>query len=246
MMIFDYFRNPPSILNISTGIAEGVLCVLALTAAILMALSIHEFSHAYVAYKCGDDTARLLGRVTLNPIKHIDPMGFFMLLIAGFGWAKPVPVSPNRFKKRVRDDIFVSLAGVVTNLITAFFSVAILGLLQLLAKSNATFFESSKYWYLLFYLVFLFFTFFVMINIGLALFNIIPIFPLDGFHVLQNLLGADSRVVWFLRRYGMYILLGLIVLGMFMWTPLDWYIITLRGIINGWFIKFWGLFGLYG
>jgi len=245
-MIFNYFDKPLELglLNTGVGFAERFLCVLALVFAVLSAMTIHEFAHAYVALKCGDPTAKNFGRVTLNPVKHIHPAGFLMLLLVGFGWAKPVPVNPLRFKSRVRDEIFVSLAGIVTNLVAAFFSVAAAGLMLLLIQSNVAFFEVNKYWHLLAYLVLAFFWFFTTINICVALFNIIPVFPLDGFHVLENLLAAENGVVYFLRRYGMYILLGLILLGYFWWSPLDWYIGGGLNLIYRAFSKFWGIFGL--
>ena len=170
--------------------------------AILIGLTVHEWAHAYAAYRLGDPTAKNLGRMTLNPLAHIDPIGFVMLLLVGFGWAKPVPVTPRNFKNYRRDDIIVSLAGIATNLIVAFlFSfVYVAGILKWGLATNEAFMSIIGS--------------IISINLTLAVFNLIPIYPLDGSHVAESLLMHKiPRVFMFLRQYGQIILLGLILSG---------------------------------
>ena len=170
--------------------------------AILIGLTVHEWAHAYAAYRLGDPTARNLGRMTLNPIAHIDLIGFLMLILVGFGWAKPVPVNPRNFKNYKRDDIIVSLAGIFMNLITAFlFSfVYVAGILKWGLGTNEAFLTI--------------FGSIITINLALAIFNLIPIYPLDGSHVLEALLIRKiPRFFMFLRQYGQWILLALLFTG---------------------------------
>lgn len=141
--------------------------------AILIALTLHELAHGYMAYKLGDPTAKMMGRLSLNPIKHLDPMGTVMLLVLGFGWAKPVPINPRNFRKPIRDDILVSLAGVTVNFILFFISVGVYIALYVHGVSNE--------------IVMTFLQYFYSINMSLCLFNLLPIPPLDGFHVVNNL-----------------------------------------------------------
>ena len=96
-----------------------LLNLLASLLAVVVVLSLHEFAHAFVAYKCGDPTAKLAGRMTLNPIRHFDPMGLCLFVIARFGWAKPVPVNPNNFKNRVLGSFLTSVAGILVNYLSA-------------------------------------------------------------------------------------------------------------------------------
>ena len=170
--------------------------------AILIGLTVHEWAHAYAAYRLGDPTAKNLGRMTLNPLAHIDPIGFAMLLLVGFGWAKPVPVTPRNFKHYRRDDIIVSLAGIMTNLIVAFlFSfVYVAGILKWGLATNEAFMSIVGS--------------IITINLTLAIFNLIPIYPLDGSHVAESLLMHKiPRVFMFLRQYGQWILLALLLSG---------------------------------
>ncbi len=170
--------------------------------AILIGLTVHEWAHAYAAYRLGDPTARNMGRMTLNPFAHIDLYGFLCLLLLGFGWAKPVPVNPRNFKNFKRDDTIVSLAGITANLITAFvftvlycFGFAKTGLGR--NEAFLTIFQSI-----------------IVINLSLMLFNLIPIYPLDGSHVFETLAGHRMpRAVLFLRQYGRYILIVLLLTG---------------------------------
>ena len=149
---------------------------------ILFALTIHEFAHAYAAHLCGDDTAKMQGRLTFNPLVHLDPIGALCFVFVGFGWAKPVPVNPDNFSSPRRDDILVSVAGVTANLATAM-AVAILmratvGLDMWHTKAGAALWNMS---FLL-----------CRLSLVLLIFNLIPLPPLDGSHVLRNLLPARA------------------------------------------------------
>ena len=184
----------------------------------LFALSAHEASHAYAAYRCGDDTAALLGRVTLNPLRHIDPLGLLAFFIIHFGWAKPVPVNPLRFKHAGRDNILVSLAGPGSNL-----AVGLVLLLAMLALH--AFVGTAVEWSgpaLAFLLVG------AQLNVGLCFFNLIPVPPLDGSHILMEILPREiTRKLEPLMGYGSYLLLGLVLISSFgfplfellVWTP---------------------------
>jgi len=183
---------------------------------LLYSIIIHEVAHGWVANKMGDPTAKWLGRLSLNPIKHLDPIGTLMLLVFGFGWAKPVPVNFNNLHDTRKGLIFVSSAGIVANIILAFFSFF---LLRLLSPSEVI---STILYYM------------AQINIMLAAFNLIPIPPLDGSKILM---GFSSRSFQYslarLEPYGMFIIIGLLYLGVL--NPLiaffQWIILAFIGIL---------------
>jgi len=212
-------------------------------AVLLFSLSIHEASHAWMADRCGDDTARLMGRVTLNPIAHIDPLGTLLFpllqMIAGvplIGWAKPVPVNSSHFRNPQRDHIRVSLAGPGSNLIAAVAAFVILAALKLttaqadgiLINMIITWQVPSQNGALAPLTGFLFFAF--VINLALALFNIIPIPPLDGHWILYQLLPYNAgRALAHMGQYGFVILYGLMFLGAFQF--IFWPINRLCGVL---------------
>lgn len=135
--------------------------------AIAIAISVHEFGHAYAAHLLGDDTAKMYGRMTLDPAKHIDPIGLIMMVIFHFGWAKPVPVNPNNFKNYKLGNVLVSLAGAIGNILAAIVCVFIMKYVKMDAISliaNVT----------------------LMYNIGFAAFNLLPIPPLDGWGIISS------------------------------------------------------------
>ena len=187
---------------------------------LLIAMVIHEYAHAQVAVWLGDFTPRLMGRLTLNPKAHVDPIGMLMLFLVHFGWAKPVMINPRNFKNPKRDDILVSLAGPAANFITAF-----LALLALLIYSRIGG-DMTAGVYLVFQMI-------IEYNIGFGIFNLIPLPPLDGSHVLMQLLPRDMAYkLAGLERYSFLILIVLLmtpVLSMILipCRALIWQIFTL-------------------
>jgi len=184
--------------------------------AVLIAITLHEYCHGRMAYQLGDPTAAEAGRLTLNPLAHLDPMGTLMLLLFRFGWAKPVPVNFNRLNHPKRDMIYVSLAGPIANMITAVIFALILKLSyyfigQITMTQNSSFFNLSitmlRGWLL-------FLQTGVIINLALAIFNLIPVPPLDGSKILLGLL-PDPQAYKFakLEPYGPFFLLILILSG---------------------------------
>ncbi len=281
-MLLDLFNNP----------MDTLLSLLISLPGIFLALSAHEAAHGWVALKCGDPTAKMMGRITLNPLRHIDPVGFLCMLFAGFGWARPVPVNPNNFRNYRKDDLKVSLAGITANLILFVFGFIVAsGLItvsyaslpefdsmdayveyldenylvdkdgfareninavwtdegetfvsiisagehaytvsaglgktvyytvhpdQLFSDSSlsAGFFLISNLWGKAGEIAFQMLISFLYLNLGLAAFNLIPVPPLDGYHVLNDLilkrpLFADYKA----QRAGTGILFALIMLG---------------------------------
>tara|TARA_B100001765_G_C19446891_1_gene312726 strand:+ start:314 stop:934 length:621 start_codon:yes stop_codon:yes gene_type:complete len=167
-------------------------------------LSFHEFGHAWMAYKCGDDTARIMGRMTINPIVHIDPIGtvliplVILLLNPGFfifGWAKPVPVNPNNYENRKRDDILISMAGPAMNVILAILLMAVYRLaLELPIDVGAGAIVHNL-------------ELVAFISMILCVFNLIPIPPLDGSHVMRHVVGMSEETYLKIAQYGFIILL---------------------------------------
>ena len=192
--------------------------------AFLFAISVHESAHAWTASRCGDPTARMLGRISLNPIRHIDPIGTLVMpvvaAISGFtliGWAKPTPVDPRNFRHPVLDDILTSVAGPVSNFIVATGALLVLGAVALSSTAGHAIVDGVQDGYsadlpnsaftpvaMLFYEL-------MMINIVLAVFNLIPVPPLDGSHVLRHFLPDSARMIY--DRIGIFGLLALVYLG---------------------------------
>ena len=196
---------------------------------LLFAVSFHESAHGYVAMKCGDNTARDLGRITMNPLKHLDPIGslFFpaMLAFSGlpvFGWARPVPVSLRGVPNPRRANLLVSAAGPLSNVILAgAFGVAVVILKRLfLLESNPAILRP----------LFLIAASSVLVNVSLAIFNLLPVPPLDGFGVVESLVPASALpAVIFLRRYGFVILVVLMFTGV-----LGFIMRPVQGLVIGW------------
>ena len=173
--------------------------------AIIIALTFHEYAHARVAYHFGDPTAKQAGRLTLNPLKHLDPIGTLVLIIANFGWAKPVPVNDMYFEgSRKRKMLFVALAGPMTNLLQAVVGAIILTLVLNFVSYGTV----SNY-------AVTFLNFYVTINIVLAVLNLLPIPPLDGSKILGGLLpDRFGKYISMLDRYGFIILIILVISGL--------------------------------
>lgn len=185
---------------------------------LLYSVILHELAHGWVAYRMGDPTAKLMGRLSLNPLRHLDPVGTLMLFIFGFGWARPVPVNFANLQGNRRGLIFVSSAGIVVNMILAFVAIF---LLQFLSPS-----EHSIAGMMLYYMA--------QINIILAAFNLIPIPPLDGSKILMGFLS--HRLQYALSRlepYGFFIIIGLLYFGVL--NPLinffRWIILSIIGLL---------------
>ena len=190
--------------------------ILLFAIAILYALTIHEFFHAWTANKLGDPTARMQGRLTLNPLAHLDPVGTICFIIAHFGWGKPVPVNPGYFKHPRRDDVLVSAAGPISNFVSAFIFGVIFQML------NKFVIETSP---LIVDLGNLLITT-IQINLILAIFNFIPLYPLDGSHILKGFLPRSMLSGYEnVCRYSPFILLGVILLGNLAHIPILSYVI---------------------
>lgn len=189
---------------------DTILQLIIMAPPLLLALTVHELAHGYVAYRLGDPTARAAGRLTLNPLKHLDPLGTLAFFVFHFGWAKPVPVNPRYFKDPQRDMLWVALAGPAVNLVLAVVSAISTRLLWLLAQTipysvsaeaiivplNNTLIAS------------------VWINLVLCIFNFLPIPPLDGSRILAGILPTElARLYSSIERYGFILLILLAVTG---------------------------------
>ncbi|MCH5156921.1 MAG: site-2 protease family protein [Clostridiales bacterium] len=222
----------------------GLLNVVAFIVALFVALILHEIAHGLVALWNGDNTAKAYGRLSLNPIKHFDWMGLLLMLIVGFGWAKPVPVNPNNFRNRKVGAITVSIAGVVTNITIAFF--AAMGWV-LLSKVNVYGMKDGLYYFVYFCAQLM--NMLLALNVSFALFNILPLYPLDGYRLLSCFVSQDNGFMRFLRKYSYYIVLGFVALNLLSayipvipnLSPLYWYVSGLGGLIRNGFEQFWRL-----
>lgn len=183
--------------------AETVINLLLYVIIILISLSVHELSHGYAAYRCGDPTARNLGRLTLNPLAHLDPIGTVMMLVFGFGYAKPVPINPRYFHHYKRDLCIVSLAGPLSNLLLALIGTIVYDLSFLLLPISAKLSIPGGVW--------LYFCMsFVIANTSLCVFNLLPIPPLDGSRIVSVALPA--KLSYYYLKYERYIMLLTFVL----------------------------------
>ncbi len=207
---------------------DFIVASLAYVLVLLISFTLHEFAHAYVAYKNGDYTPKAQGRLTLNPLAHIDPIGFVCAALFCFGWAKPVETNPLRYRNYRKGLVTTSLAGITANFIIAFVSC---GLYMVCAR-----FMAITNYFALFILMF-FFTLFSL-NISLFVFNLLPIAPLDGFNVIASVTKYDNKFVQFMARYGYFILLALLVISQLFGTNILNYLVTW---ISYPIVQFWGL-----
>ena len=199
---------------------------------LLYSLALHELGHAWVADRMGDKTARNLGRVTLNPIKHLDPIGTLLLLTVGFGWAKPVPIQPGNFRNYRVGMFWVAIAGILVNLSIAVVALVVLAALGTTLSNLRDIFPGAlgggdSLRYGLFVAA--------QINILLAVFNLFPVPPLDGSKILQAFLPARlQRVVWGLERYGFLLIIGVLLLFQRqVYGLINWVTVGLMRIILG-------------
>ena len=169
---------------------------------IILGLTVHEFSHAFVAHRCGDSTSRDQGRITLNPLKHIDPFGFIMLLVAGFGWAKPVQFNEENLRNPETDVLKIAAAGPLSNAVLAMVLSVIFSLLNMNVQS----FQDGTAGILIEIILYA-----IYINWGLFIFNLIPLPPLDGSHLLFHQLKRYPDIYEALYKYGSFVLIGLLI-----------------------------------
>lgn len=175
--------------------------------AITVALVVHEWAHSYAAVKMGDNTPKLAGRLSINPARHFDPIGFLCLALIGFGWAKPVPINPNNFRNIKKGEILVSISGILANLILFVVFTFLFVVCALFLDPNVLIFKFFIYLC----------EFLATINFVLAVFNILPIYPLDGFNLVASFCRYDNKFVVFMHKYGSILLLVLLLAGAFSW-----------------------------
>ena len=220
---------------------------------IIVSLSFHEWGHAFSAHKMGDDTARNLGRMTLNPLAHIDPIGLLMLLVIGFGWAKPVPVNSRNFKNYRRGEFIVSFAGIFMNLILALIAAMFTAVLAVIdckaigapvtaqtVRLIAGMFGTGNSSYMIYMLLYML----GITNCALAVFNLIPVYPLDGSHIFDLLFGKliGIKALNWLHQNGRLILY--IFLGLSMLLSRVWDFSIVGGAADWLFNNFIALFSL--
>jgi Zn-dependent protease len=199
---------------------------------VILGLTVHEFCHAWVAHMCGDSTSKDQGRVTLNPFKHIDPLGFIMLIVVGFGWAKPVQFNENNLRNPRTDVIKIALAGPLSNALIAMILSVILALI---AKSVTDFYSQGMQ------IVTEVFRYAIFINWGLFVFNLIPLPPLDGSHLIFSQLKRFPSIYEGLYKYSSYLLFGLVIATML--TKINF--LPIGPVIEFFYRGFFSIIGYY-
>lgn len=195
-----------AILLLITGSSSNFINKLLFLPGIIIGITFHEAAHGYVSHWLGDPTPKNQGRLSINPLAHIDPIGFIALLLVGFGWGKPVMIDPRYYKNPKRDELLVSLAGVTTNLIIAI----IFAVIQILLIDTGAAYSMGASWNVLNLII----QYIVFVNLVLMCFNLLPIPPLDGFSVITQLFDL-RRYDWYYKLYsnGFFILMALVFIG---------------------------------
>lgn len=205
-LIFDFLRLIASLL------------------AVAVVLTMHEFAHAFIAYKCGDPTPKFSGRLSLNPMRHFDILGLVLFAFAGFGWAKPVPINPNNFRHYKRGLAFTAIAGVVTNYLSAFIFYPLL--LIVISYVQTPFIALDTFLYYLFLFLYSY-------SLAFSIFNLIPLPPLDGWRVVEAVNRKRGKVYRFFEQYGYIILLVLIAIHFLVEVLSNYQIFALAAKIFG-------------
>lgn len=182
------------------GLIRDPVLLITVLPVILLALTVHEWAHAYSAYRLGDPTARHLGRMTLNPMAHLDLFGTLAIIFIGFGWAKPVPVNPNNLREPRRHMMWIAAAGPLSNIAQALIFGLLLQMMTMMGGSSGIMFKIVHYG--------------IIINCALAVFNLLPVPPLDGSKILYGLIPSMTyESINKLERYGPMVLMGVIAFG---------------------------------
>ena len=204
IIIFVLLLLGNNMLTANQSIGEWLYDQILFLPAIVVGLTFHEAAHGFASYWLGDPTPKLQGRLSLNPLKHIDPIGFLALFFAGFGWGKPVEINPFYYKNRRRDELIVSLAGVITNFVIAIISC--------FAMKFTIDFMGSHGMSVISYSIFMIFDYMMTINIVLMVFNLLPVPPLDGFGVITQIFNLKKYDWWYtVYSNGFLILMVLII-----------------------------------
>ena len=213
-----------NILGRGYSAAELIVTLLTYALALIIALTMHEYAHAWMALKQGDPSAKMAGRLTINPARHFDPLGLLCMLLVGFGWAKPVPVNPFNYRNFRRGNFLVSIAGITVNFI--------LGILFSLGfYLFAAYGDPTSIWAFMGYS---FFLYGMLFNFIFMVFNLLPIPPLDGYNMLVSVTKPNNGFMKFMRENGFVFLILVILFAGYVVTPI-------AGFISDIFVKFWGL-----
>ena len=216
-MMYAFFSSVTELFQSPLAFLQSLLYRVPAT---LIALILHEWAHGFVAYKLGDPTAKMMGRLSLNPLHHLDPLGTVLLFLVGFGWAKPVPIDPRYFKHKHRDDLLVSIAGITMNvlLFLAFYTLYYAALRIAVSSGflvrwqGAFYYASGRNALFEYALTLLQYT--AVLNLSLAVFNLLPVPPLDGSHLFNDLfLKKNLFVSRTVARYGMGVVMLLSLTG---------------------------------